>query len=88
MNKLLFILVAAMIKCCSKIRNRYYQFYNIQYLRWKGAKVGCNCMMNNKTILSLNPGGTLEIGDNFICRSGFRSHILGDELSSFHISGG
>jgi len=80
--------MAAFYKYSNIIRKHYYQFYNLCYLKWKGAKVGNQCQMNGKVVFSLSDGATLEIGNNFICRSGFRGHILGDELSSFHISGG
>lgn len=50
--------------------------------------VGRDCMMNGKTVIMIAQGATLEIGDNFICRSGFRNHILGGEYSSFNIYSG
>lgn len=87
MKKIFFMFFAALNKYSNIIRCRYYQFYNLYYLKYKGAIIGSNCMMNGKMSFSLNNGSTIEIGDNFICRSGYRGHILGDELSSFHISG-
>lgn len=77
-----------MNKCCNKIKIHYYQFYNFQNLKWKGAKIGLNLRMEGKTAISIANGGSLQIGDNFICRSGFRGHILGGEYSSFNIYSG
>lgn len=88
MRYIVFLIVAAIVKYSNRLKNKYYQFYNLQYLKWKGAKIGKNCMMDGKTAFTLSSGSTLEIGDNFICRSGFRGHILGEECSSFHIYGG
>ena len=88
MKRLLFMFFAAMNKCCNKIKIHYYQFYNFQNLKWKGAKIGLNLRMEGKTAISIANGGSLQIGDNFICRSGFRGHILGGEYSSFNIYSG
>lgn len=88
MKKILFVLVAAIKKCADKSIRGFHQFYNIQFLRWKGAKVGINCMMSGKTAIMIASGASLEIGDNFICRSGFRNHILGGEYSSFNVYSG
>ena len=77
------------VKCFrGKLRRLYYQFYNLHYFKFKGAKIGKDCKLYGKVIFNLNSEANIEIGDNFICRSGFRNHILGEELSSFHISGG
>ena len=67
-----------------------YQFYNLQYLRWKAAnvKVGKHCRMEGKMHFSLSAQARLEIGDDFICRSGFGAHILGQETSSIHVFSG
>lgn len=87
-KNLVFMFFGALNKCNNRIRRSYFQFYNLQYLRWKGAKIGRNVRMEGKTAITIADGGHLEIGDNFICRSGFRGHILGGEYSSFHIVGG
>ena len=87
-KNLVFMFIGALNKCNNRIRRSYFQFYNLQYLRWKGAKIGRNVRMEGKTAITIADGGHLEIGDNFICRSGFRGHILGGEYSSFHIVGG
>lgn len=86
MKRLFFIFLAVINKCCYKIKSHYYQFYNIQNLKWKGAKIGNNLRMEGKTAIYI--GGSLQIGDNFICRSGFKGHILGGEYSSFNIDSG
>lgn len=88
MKKILFVLISAMKKCADKLSRCFHQFYNIQFLKWKGARVGKNCVMNGRTSIMIASGATLEIGDGFICRSGFRSHILGGEYSSFNIYSG
>ena len=88
MKHIIFLIIAMFEKYSYRLKNRYYQFYNLRYLKRKGAKIGNNCMMTGKNAFSLSQGSTLEIGDNFICRSGFRGHILGAECSSFHIWGG
>lgn len=38
--------------------------------------------------ISLSAQARLEIGDDFICRSGFGAHILGQETSSIHVFSG
>ena len=88
MKKILFVLIAAIEKYANKTSRCFYQFYNIQLLKWKGAKVGSRCVMSGKTAIMIASGATLEIGDNFICRSEFHNHILGDECSSINIYSG
>lgn len=85
MRTFLFLLIHIFKKVAFKISDNFYQFYNIEYLRWKGAKVGNNCRINCKISFSLPRGVNLEIGDNFICRSGFQRHILGEEVSSINV---
>lgn len=88
MKLLFFLLFATINKCCRKIKSQYYQFYNLQNLKWKGAKIGNHPTIEGKTAISITSAGSLQIGDNFICRSGFGRHILGGEYSSFNINSG
>ncbi len=87
-GKVIFIIAAIMNKLGNKFGKHYYQSYNLHYMYWKGAKIGKNLRMEGKTAISISPDGTLEIGDNFICRSGFQAHILGGEHSSINIYSG
>ena len=50
--------------------------------------LGNHPTIEGKTAISITSGGSLQIGDNFICRSGFGRHILGGEYSSFNINSG
>lgn len=88
MKLLFFLLFAAINKCCRNIKSQYFQFYNLQNLKWKGAKIGIHPTIKGKTAISITCGGSLQIGDNFICRSRFGGHILGGEYSSFNINSG
>ena len=88
MKCLVFIILAALGKLIKKFKRSYYQFYNLQYLRWKGAIVGSNCQMEGKMVLTISPNSKLKIGNNFICRSGFGGHILVEDISGLHIYGG
>jgi len=90
MSTLLFLFLHALKRLSHKNSNAFYQFYNIEYLKWKGTKIGENCSLNSKIAFSISPNARLEIGEDFICRSGFQRHILGGEYSSVNIfkSGG
>lgn len=87
MSKIIFFLLYA-IKVLFRIcHERFYHFYNIQLLKFKGVTIGGNCHINGKMLISITSTGRLKIGNDFICRSGFGGHILGGEYSAFHISG-
>lgn len=88
MKRIIFFMFASLGKLIKKLKRIYYQFYNLQYLRWKGAKVGSHCLMEGKMVLTINSDSRLEIGENFICRSGFGGHILGEDVSGIHIYSG
>ena len=88
MKRIIFLLIAAYVKLSKKLKRFYHSFFNFQYLRWKGAKVGNHCLMEGKMALFISHDARLEIGNNFICRSGIGAHILGEEISSLHIYSG
>lgn len=82
MRTLLFLFFHIIKRLLFRIESVFYQYYNIEYLKWKGAKIGKNCNMDGKTAFSLPKNVNLEIGDNFICRSVFRSIYL---VVSIHV---
>lgn len=86
MRTLLFLFFHVVKRILFRLNSVFYQYYNIEYLKWKGGNIGKNCKLSGKIAFSLPKNVKLEIGDDFICRSGFQKHILGGEYSCVNIS--
>lgn len=71
-----------------RIQNSIYEFYNKQYMIHKNSSIGKDVRFIGKHVLYVHSSATIQIGDGFISRSGYKNHLKGAELSTITVTGG
>lgn len=70
MHKIIMLILKFFEKIIRTVRDVYYQFYAVSYLKYFGANIGRDVRFRGHCIFQLQKGCSINIGESFRCNSG------------------